>query len=221
MKYFLVWTLLLGCGGWDCEAGETGSIASHSNQARTELLGDRTAWEFAIPYPLDSANESGIGPYDVDWARVTLAHSADRQTLYVRYELNGEADIVAFPAFYNLFIDADNNRKTGYIGESGQFAIGADYLVQGANVFAFTGGGQTDFAWSLTLGVQSDVRSSNRDIVIAIPVAGIGRPSHFRFMLFGDNALSGHVPDYYPDNGNEGEAGGSFEYLIVEKAEGE
>lgn len=188
--------------------------------AALDIHGDRATWSEVEAFPADTSAEPGIGPFDVDWRRVTMAHGADRQMVFVRYELNAAADFSAYPAFYNLFIDADNNRATGYVGSDGQLSIGADYLIQGANVFAFSGGSvQTAFGWELKGAAQSDIKDSGKDIAIAIPMLLIGAPSAFRFVLLGDNVLSGNTPDYYPDNASAGVSGGFFEYSTAASTE--
>lgn len=194
-------------------ASATAEAARRNPLAALDIHGDRAAWSGVEAFPADSSAEPGIGPFDVDWSRVAVAHSADLQMLFVRYELGSAADFSAYPAFYNLFIDADNNRATGYVGSDGQLSIGADYLIQGANVFAFSGGSaQTAFGWKLKGAAQSDIKGGGKDIAIAIPMPLIGAPDAFRFVLLGDNVLSGNQPDYYPDSGNAGVSGGFFEY---------
>lgn len=178
-----------------------------------DIHGDRAAWAPLDAYPVDGDGEEGIGAFDVDWHRVTLAHGVDLQSLFIRYELNTAADFSSYPAFYNAFIDADNDRATGYIGGGGQFPVGAEYLIQGANVFSFAGGGaQTAFSWNYAGAADSDVRNENLDIALEIPLSLLGSPASFRFVVYGDNPLNGNTADYYPDSGNAGEGGGFFEY---------
>lgn len=206
-------TVILGFCLYFTGSAFAGSEASQNNAvAALDIHGDRAAWSGVKAYPADSGKEEGIGQFDVDWHRVSVAHGRDLQTLFIRYELNVAADFAAYPAFFNLFIDADNNRATGYTGSDNQLTIGADYLIQGPNVFAFAGGPQTAFNWAQRGAAQSDVKEANRDIALAIPMELIGKPAAFRFVLLGDNVLSGHTPDYYPDSADKGEPGGFFEY---------
>lgn len=188
--------------------------------AALNIHGDRTAWATLDAFPVDSAGESGIGPFDVDWHRVTMAHRADVQSLFIRYELTTAADFSAYPAFYNIFVDVDNNRATGYIGGGGQFPVGAEYLIQGASVFSFAGGGdQTAFVWDYKGAADFDIQSSGVDIAMEVPLSLMGTPTSFRFVLYGDNVLNGNTPDYYPDTGDGGEPGGFFEYSTATQPE--
>jgi len=211
-KQLIVSLVIIGlCIVQDCPAG---AVASRNNTGDDIVIdGDRSDWSSRSAYPNDTANEDGIGEFDVDWARVTMANSSDRATIFIRYELNKGADFNTYPAFYNIFIDADMNRATGYIGGGSQLPIGADYLVQGANVFSFGGGSdQTAFGWTLEASLIADNSLSGRDISLALPAQIIGRPSTFHFVLFGDNSLNGNSPDYYPDGGSRGATGDYFIY---------
>lgn len=189
------------------------AVATLSNKVRSfNLHRDGEAWKPLKAFPIDTAYEEGIGPNDVDWQCVTIAHASDARSFFIRYQLNVAADLVAYPAFYNLFIDADEDRSTGYVGGDRQLPVGADYLIQGANVFVFNSSVQTDFAWTPKSTLATEVRAANHDIVLALPAVLIGNPRRFRFVLLGDNAVSGHTQDYYPDESNQGETGGYFEY---------
>lgn len=196
-----------------CRESRAGSVATLNNTTDAIVIdGERADWASLEGFPEDTSGESGIGPTDVDWKRVTVANTPDARAFYVRVEMNVGADFVVYPAFYNIFIDVDKNRNTGYIGSDGQFPIGADYLIQGPNLFAFTGGAQTTFSWAMKTSLTADNSLKNRDVTIAVPASAIERPASFYFLLLGDNALSGHAADYYPDNADHGAGGGYFEY---------
>lgn len=213
-----VWMFIVTVMGWcvapRCPAGMIGPL----NNTTDDLVvdGQRSEWSALQAFEADSAGEPGIGEFDVDWNRVTVANQSDLNMFFFRCELHKGADFGSYPAFYNIFVDADRNRATGYIGSDGQLPIGADYLIQGGNLFSFGGGSeQTAFGWTLTVALTTDNSFSNRDISLAVPALVIGNPSSFHFVLLGDNALSGNTSDYYPDGGNRGADGDYFEYTTT------
>lgn len=187
-----------------------------SNPDSITVDASRADWSGVTAYQDDSSGESGIGPFDVDWTRVSIAHSIDGSQLYVRYQLSVGADFGSFPAFYNLFLDTDQNRSSGYIGGGSQLPVGAEYLLQGGALFAFTGANQTDFSWSPVGSATTDNSFANLDIEIGLSAALIGSPEQFDFILLGDNALNGNTQDYYPDAANGGATGDFFRYVVPE-----
>lgn len=190
-----------------------GLIQSLNNTADGIAVDDsRSDWVGLTAFAPDSAGEAGIGPFDVDWNRITIANNSSMETFYIRYALNVGADFDNFPAFYDFFIDADEDRGTGYIGGGSQLPIGADYLIQGANVFSFSGGDQTTFSWNFVTALTADNSFTNLDISMELPATAIGSPSNFHFVLLGDNTLSGNTADYYPDGGDQGGGGDYFRY---------
>lgn len=216
----------LALGPFLAVAAFSDSEAVRNNAAPAlDIHTNRTAWAALDAYPADSEAEDGIGPSDVDWKRVTFAHSTDSQSLFIRYELNTAADFAGSLAFYNIFVDTDNNRETGYIGGGEQFPVGAEFLIQGFSVYSFAGGAaQTAFSWDYAGTADYDVQSNNLDIAMDLPLSLLGSPTSFRFVLYADNALNQNTPDYYPDTANAGIAGGFFEYsteVEIEEPEGD
>lgn len=210
--------LLLGlvCMGL-VAAASADLVQSLSNpSAGMAVDGSRADWTGVTPYTDDSTGESGIGAFDVDWERISMAHATDGSVLFVRYQQANAADFNSFPAFYNLYIDVDQDRNTGYFGGGSQFAVGADYLVQGVSVFSFAGAGQTDFSWNFVGGGSFDNSFSSLDLEWSIATSLIGSPESFHFLVYADNALNGNTPDYYPDSANGGSSGGYFQYVIPE-----
>lgn len=177
---------------------------------------DRADWADTAPYPGDTTGEAGIRAFDVDWKDVTLAH--DAQNLYLRVRVREAADFAAYPAFYNVFLDTDRNRATGYVGGSEQFSIGADLLLQGYTLFAFQGSSRTDFQWSPLGMAAGHTGVEGKDLEIALPRGLLNDCRRFDFILYADNALSQHAPDYYPDDADRGASGSFFTYALDDSA---
>ncbi len=204
------------CAGWATTADADLISTLNNTTDGITIDSDRSDWAGLTAYPDDSAGEPGIGAFDVDWDTITLANSSDLSTFYIRYQLNNAADFGSFPAFYNLFIDTDEDRGTGYIGGGSQLPIGAEYLLQGATLYAFTGGAsQTAFSWGFVTALTSDNSFSSLDITFSMAASSIGNADTFDFVALGDNGLNGNTPDYYPDDGNTGSGGDYFKYTAV------
>lgn len=163
----------------------------------------RTDWAGLTSYPTD-AQDAGAG--DVDFQTFTLAHDSDEVLIrYTTYDGPGFGSAWR----YNIFIDIDQNRSTGYIGGGSQFSVGADILIQGATAFSFAGGDQTTFSWNF-IGGGSFNELAN-DLEISVARANLtGLDQQFNWIAFGDNG----APDYVPDGGSGG-SGGSFHTYVV------
>ena len=189
-------------------------VATRCNPVRPAAGGLRVNWSSAERFPDDTVGEADIGETDVDWRRLTMAHVKEGGHLYLRYELEKAANLAAYPAFYNVFVDVDCKRSTGYTGGGAQLSVGAEFLIQGPAVFAFTGATQTEFSWVPVGAGQADASRGDRDVTVEIPLALLGSPRHFQFVLHADNGLSGHTADYYPDGAERGASGDFFGYRV-------
>lgn len=169
--------------------------------------GSRAEWAGLTSYPSDSVDTP---PGDVDFDTFTFAH--DSLTLYIRYTTHDG------PGFgsawrYNIFVDADQDRNTGFVGGGGQLPIGADLLIQGASTFSFTGGDQTTFSWNFIGGGSYNEVANDLELGIAVSLLpGLG--PQFDWVGFGDNS----TPDYVPDGGASGPSGDYHTYVIPEPA---
>lgn len=206
MKRIAVWMgVLLAVG-----AARGGDVTTRCNPVDSARVGFSSAEAF----PPDTVGEADIGATDVDWRRLTMAHERKGGFLYLRYELEKAANMAAYPAFYNVFVDVDRKRDTGYIGGGGQLSVGAEFLIQGPSVFAFTGASQTDFSWVPVGTGKADAGQGDRDVTVEIPLALLGSPRRFQFVLHADNGLSGHTADYYPDGAERAASGDCFSYRV-------
>jgi Spherulation-specific family 4/PEP-CTERM motif len=169
-----------------------------ANGSITTLGTDRSDWAAIPAYDADTA-DAGVGAVDYD--QVQVAH--DDTNFYLRMQLNS-SEPLGFR--HNVYLDIDFNPNTGFTGGSGELSIGADYLLQGSSVFAFTGASPTTWGWSF-LGTQQSNASPDTDIETRIPRSLIGNPDGFDFTLWGDNSAA--AADYYPNEGSDG-----FRYLI-------
>ncbi len=224
---FVQGTLVMAIG-LTGSAALAGSIETQSNPVNPGdiLIGpldpvnpnDRTDWAPIPSYQADPADDASV---ELDYTGVQVAH--DDTNFYIHHLLDvSEAPPQFFGFRHNFFIDADQDRSTGFIGDDGDpqlsdgfLSIGADYLMQGPNVFVFAGGAnQEAFSWTQ---IESPFPFGNilwddfpnEDIETLIPRASIGNPAAFDFVINGSNTV---LEDYYPDLASAGVTGDYFTY---------
>jgi hypothetical protein len=204
-----------------------GQIQSLSNPilaGAVTIDASREGWEQAAPYsPGDPPGDNG-GIGNVDWITITMAH--DCGDLYVRYEVHDGPSIVTSGARYNLLLDVDRDRATGYRRAGLSFSIGADVLVQGSTVFTFTGTSQEEWSWGEIGRYAVDDRphsGAKRDIELKVPIADLDvfgdGVTGFDWVAWADHTW-GRAPidiedcDFYPDGGYGGDAGDFNTYAL-------
>lgn len=166
----------------------------------------RTDWELVTPYSRDPQDASGGADYDTIW----MAH--DSSTLYIRFTTyDGSPPFATDSWRYNIFVDLDQNRNTGFIGGAAQFSVGAEFLIQGISVWAFAGQNQTDWLWNYVgSGLWNNL---GNDVELAFPVSLFsGMGTQFNWIGFGDST----PPDHVPDTADNGESGQFHTYGIPE-----
>ena len=144
-----------------------------------------------------------------DWHQISIANDADN--FYFRYQMNASPGLD-----FNLrmFFDTDLSRGSGYIGGGEQFSIGADFMVEGASLYAFIGSSQTTFDW-VFVGYYGADASYPQDYTYTLSRTGLGTNT-FNFLLFADGTVSGNAyRDYYVDSSELGNAGGYLQYTTV------
>jgi len=170
-----------------------------ANGAILTNTADRSDWAGIHAYNPDGADTPG-SPGVVDYQLVQAAHDDDN--FFLRAVLNSSAPL---GSQHNVFIDADLDRNSGYIGGGGQLGLGAEFLLQGSTLYAFSGASPTAWGWT-ALGALPANASPNTDIEWSIPRAMLGNPDGFDFTLFGDNTGE---DDYFPNLGTD-----PFRYLV-------
>ena len=204
--------------------GQVQSLANPIPQNAIGIDGERERWGLDKTYlPPDPIGDNG-GPGKIDWITVTMAHDCDE--LYVRYQLDDGPSIALEGGRYDLFVDVDRNRDTGYRGEGKWLAVGADALVQGTTVFSFTGTTQEDWSWKQINGYPvNDIPgpSTKRDIEFKVQIADLDRSGGglygFDWVLWADHTWGADPidirdSDIYPDGGAGGATGDFYTYVF-------
>lgn len=151
-------------------------------------------WKKIEPLTVDSTGDVAETE-QVNFSKV-WANPAGK-SLYISYCCTKPINFEGEAYRYNVFIDVDNDINTGYRGWDGNWPLGADYLVQGATVFEFSG--STNRAWEWKKGEIVTYRIKEDQVEMKIPLSSLGlkNKQEFRVLFYGDNI---NEADYVPDD---------------------
>lgn len=165
---------------------------------------DRSDWLTTIAFPTD-ADEANA----TDFQSITVAH--DSSKFYIREQLYRTANSGFFAGSQILFFDTDQNSANGYTGPLGNYAIGAEFLLEGTSLYSFGGGvNQTAFSWNFIATVSYDDFPTN-DHELSFASSLIGSPVSFDFIAVTDY----YGGDLYSDTAMSGASGGYYTYSTV------
>lgn len=181
---------LLGLG---VLGGEALSLAN-----AIEIDGKCDEWQDIKPVATDTTGDVAVLK-DVDFRNLWVV--TDKENVYMSYSCVNSIDWNTEGWKYNMFIDVDNDLNTGYRGGDMSWALGADFLLQGATIFEFSGKEQTIWDWK-SLGLQTySVDSSQIEVSISRDLIKIGEGATFKALLYGDNSQKiDFVPNDYATN---------------------
>jgi hypothetical protein len=190
-------------------------VADVSNPLNTGSIvvnGNLSDWSLLIPFGQASQDFLTSSTNPVDLAQLRVAHNATN--LFVAYQNYGPTTN-GLNGAYNLYLDTDNSRATGFRGGSDNFPIGADYLLQGNTVYHYVGGG-TDWNW-VQVAVATSVVGGTSNVEFSLPQALIGNPSVIGLFFLGDNpSIGGNGLDVYPNSALQAGGGGAkFTYRLL------
>ncbi|MCA9240397.1 MAG: hypothetical protein KDA37_09365 [Planctomycetales bacterium] len=169
----------------------------------------RADWQGVTPFNADADDAPLPGP-ELDYQSVTLAN--DAASLFFRFTIDESANGPA-PGLgirHNVYLDVDQDRGTGFTGTGGFLSLGADYLIQGGQLYEFQGATQQTFSWGFVQALDVDA-STTSDIELSLPRALVGDPDAIDLLL---NAANSGTEDYYPNSATGGAVGGFFRYLV-------
>lgn len=151
--------------------------------------GDLSDWPQDHPVFTDPDDISAAGAR-TDLRAIHLHHQDDR--LYIAYVNDGP---IQLNWGFNLFIDADQNKSTGFT----YWEIGADYVINDRTVTRYAGAG-TEWSWSFVGDVR--IRINENVAEMSFPLDGLGNPEAINVVFEGSNEpynVSGAV-DVVPDS---------------------
>ena len=140
-------------------------------------------WTSSQLIGIDAAGDVGAGD-TVDflslWARF------ENSALYVSYKTQRNIDFAGNAWRYGVLLDINSVKTTGYRGAASEYALGADYLVEGATIYKYAGGG-TNWAWT-TVGTAAYAIAGDRlEMRIAGSTIGMTGTSKIKIMAVGKN----------------------------------
>ncbi len=154
--------------------------------------GDVAEWVALQDFGTDPDDITGDNN-TIDWKQAWMGH--DDSNFYIAYN---QFEPFGITWGHSIYIDSDTDSTTGFHGFSGEFVIGADYVVEGDSVFKYTAVAQNQWSWEYVQSVQSAV--SSQGVEIAVPRNLIGNPVNIDLLFYGDSAATGgNAVDLYPD----------------------
>lgn len=192
-----------------------GSVSADMVQSLSNVVADGTivigggggGWTGLTGFQTDP-NEGAT----LDWHQVTIAN--DSTNYYIQYQMNAGT---YYPDWqYAIYFDTDLSRSTGFIGGGGQFPIGADFMIQGSNLYSYAPTAGTDWSASTFLSsVTYSYTGGFATIEFSVPISTFGTNT-FNFLLLGTGEIAGtYYEDYYVDSANQGATGGYLQYTTV------
>jgi peptidoglycan/xylan/chitin deacetylase (PgdA/CDA1 family) len=153
--------------------------------------GTLSDWGGVQSYPADPDDVSGVNN-PLDWIEAWVAHDADN--FYIAFRNDG---VFSLSWGQGIFIDTDGNANTGFRGFSGEFPIGAEYLIETDDLHVYSGDGQN---WSWNDGGATTITASGDVGELAVPRSALGDASNLRIYFRANNVpFQGSAIDHYPD----------------------
>lgn len=198
----------LGTGGYT-------NISNPVSNTYFTIDGQLNDWTGLAGYPVDPDDQLGsdASGNQANWSSIKVANSSD--TLYMAYE-NHTPIYISWG--FQILIDTDENPNTGLTVFAGEYlSIGADYLIEGVNIWRYVGTGGANWSWvksEAAGGYEMGRIWSGNGGEVFCPLSWLGNPSSFKFVCFGQNQFyTGQIGqyDWYPDYAP---SGGSFRYEV-------
>jgi hypothetical protein len=146
------------------------------------INGQFSDWTSAQLIGTDAAGDAGGGMVDYRSVWTKFENAA----LFISYSTQTNIDFAGNAWRYAGYLDTDSRTTTGYRGADGAYAIGADYLIEGATVYRYTGSGM-DWAWVPAGTATFAVAGIRLEMRIPASTLGITSANRLKVMLVGNN----------------------------------
>lgn len=165
----------------------TGTVSNSASGI--SVNGNLNDWASLTSFGADPDDVTGTNN-KLNWLEAWVANDAER--VYLAYKTKGNIDTSGFWG-YQAYLDTDSSTTSGY--RTG--ALGADYLVEGANLWRYTGDGTS---WSWAYQGNMTAQTSGNAAEFSFPRSWLGNNTELRLMFWGNNAaFGGDAKDAYPD----------------------
>lgn len=141
----------------------------------------------------DAVKDAGAGDA-VDWTKFWLA--AKNGALFISYETEKNIDFYSNAWRYNVYIDSDNRLNTGYRGADNSLYVRADFLLQGATLYRYTGNG-TSWNWQREKSCAYGINGSRFEASILEKDLSLTAGYSLKLFFYGANTVK---PDCAKDN---------------------
>ena len=149
-------------------------------------------WSGLIPLAADPADITGAGE-TIDFRQGYIAHNPS--LLYLAYQ--NETPISQLTYGHAAFIGTDDSDATGFKGFSSEMPFGADFLLEGSDLYRYAGSGNN---WLWTYVTTVNAQQVGSIVEIALSRAQLGNPAAIEIYWRGENeAINGSGVDFYPD----------------------
>lgn len=160
--------------------------------ATMTIDGSLQDWAGVTPLAADPADIT-INGEEIDFRQGYMAHSDTM--VYLAYQ--NDSPMSGLTYGHAAFIGTDDSDATGFTGFSSEMPFGADFLLEGSDLYSYTGSGN-DWMWSYVATLSAEHVGSVAEI--ALSRAQLGDPSAIEIYWRGNNeAINGTGIDFYPD----------------------
>lgn len=183
--------LIFSVGGSAIE-NEVGTVDSENVIIN---INDGNCKEWQQIQPLIEEKNIDVGERDLVHYNCFWAVKAKNNFIfYFSYRCSDPIDWTANAWRYNIFIDSDCDKKTGFRGFESSWSIGADYMIQGSNIYKFAGSGPTAWEWKELYTLPYTLDGNQVEIQLSKKIIDSKR---IEILLQGDNE---DIKDYMPDD---------------------
>lgn len=165
----------------------TGEVSN--NASGISVNGSLSDWNSLTSFATDPDDVSGTNN-KLNWLQGWMANDSSR--IYLAYRSKDSIDTSGFWG-YQAYLDTDSSTTSGY--RTG--ALGAEYLLEGANIWRYSGDGTS---WNWTYQGTMSWQASGNTAEFSFPRSWIGNTGQLRMFFWGNNAaFGGDAKDAYPD----------------------
>ena len=170
--------------------GPAGSIFNFTTTLAID--GNLQDWAGLTPLAPDAADVTGSGE-KIDFRQGYIAHSDSM--VFLAYQ--NDVPMSQLTYGHAAFIGTDDSDTTGFAGFSSELPFAADFLLEGTDLYRYSGSGN-NWLWTYVATVNSGQVGSVAEL--ALSRAQLGNPSAVEIYWRGNNAaLTGTDIDFYPD----------------------
>ena len=160
--------------------------------ASLTIDGSLQDWSGLTPLAPD-ANDISAANEEIDFRQGYIAHNDSM--LYLAYQ--NDSPMTSLTYGHAAFIGTDDSDATGFTGFSAELPFGADFLLEGTDLYSYSGTG-TNWLWTYVATINTAQVGTIAEL--ALSRAQLGNPSAIEIYWRGNNeAVSGSGIDFYPD----------------------